>query len=140
MCFFFNFDLIDHVVVSLLAAGHQRFSSAGFLLMFASTTSSLCCHSTATCSNATKRVHEIPTPRRCISRSRRPNRRCSEYIDCLTQPRPRDALHCLCLGRLLVLSLLLSLSFPCTLHALFFFLVCTVSLANVFTFRLMINL
>lgn len=73
------------VVLSLLAADHQRYSSVGYPCMFASTTSSIYSHSTATCSNATKRTLEMPhpIPKRCSSRSRPRSRRSSEYIDCL---------------------------------------------------------
>lgn len=70
------------VVLSLLAADHQRYSSVAYPCMFASTTSSLYSHSTATCSNATKRTRAMPTPKRCSSRSRPRSRRSSEYIDC----------------------------------------------------------
>lgn len=68
------------VVMSLLTADHQRYSSVGYRCMFASTTSSRCCHSTATCSIVTKWLRVIPTPKRCTSRSRTRSRRSCEYL------------------------------------------------------------
>lgn len=69
--------------MSLVAAGRQRFSSVGFPSMSASTTSSRCSHSMATCSIATKPTRVMPTPKRCSSRSRHRSRRSSEYLVCL---------------------------------------------------------
>lgn len=67
------------LVITLLAAGRQRYSSVGYPCIFASTTSSPYSHSMATCYIATKQIHAMPAPKRCLSRSRPRSKRSSEY-------------------------------------------------------------
>lgn len=66
-------------VMSLLAADRQRYSSVGYPCIFASTTSSPYSLSMATCNIATKQIHAMPTPKRCLSPSRLRSKRSCEY-------------------------------------------------------------